>query len=676
MIAKLQSDAPGAEKAIACKLLAIHGSSAAVPELSRLLESEQLASWARIALEAIPGPEASAALRQATNSITGRLLVGAINSIGVRRDPEAVDLLIARLKDQDSEVASAAAVALGRIGNGAAANGLKPLIATAAPEIRSAIAEGIILCAERFLAEENRAEAIALYDEVRKADVPRQRLLEATRGAILARKPEAGIALLTEQLRSKEYSQFQMALSTAREFPGNAVDKALAEELGKAQADRAALLVQAMADRKETVILSALLKSASDGAKVVRLSAINALGRVGNETCLASLLAIGAESDDELSQAAKASLSDLQGAGIDKEIVARLGKADSRMYQLLIELVGRRRISAVSELQKALDHKDRSIRVAALTSLGATIPQKNLGVLVAQVVDPKNEDDLPAAEQALLVASIRMPDPEACAEELSKAYAKASLPTQISLLKVLGAVGGTKALRTIAVAAKSPEEELQDASSRLLGEWTTIDAAPVLLDLSSSAPGDKYKLRAIRGYIRILRQFDMPEIKRLEMANAALVIARKPAEQKLILEALKKYPTLETLKIAFWMSQELPEMKDDATQAVMAIAQKLGNKGPEVTEILSKGGLSKVNVEIVKAEYGAGATQKDVTETLQKQLAGLQLISLPHGTYNESFGGDPAPSVVKQLRIQYRINGKDGQATFAENALIVLPMPK
>ena len=93
LIALLRSEAPAAEKAIACKLLAIHGSAGSVPELSRLLENEQLASWARIALEVIPGSEADAALRHATNSITGNLLIGTINSIGVRRDAGAVELL-------------------------------------------------------------------------------------------------------------------------------------------------------------------------------------------------------------------------------------------------------------------------------------------------------------------------------------------------------------------------------------------------------------------------------------------------------------------------------------------------------------------------------------------------------------------------------------------------------
>jgi hypothetical protein len=117
-------------------------------------------------------------------------------------------------------------------------------------------------------------------------------------------------------------------------------------------------------------------------------------------------------------------------------------------------------------------------------------------------------------------------------------------------------------------------------------------------------------------------------------------------------------------------------LKDDATQATLAIAQKLGGKGAEIGELLSKAGLGKVKVEIVKAEYGAGATKKDVTETLQKQAADLPLITLASATYNEAFGGDPAPGTVKLLKVQYRINGKASEASFAENALIILPMPK
>ena len=111
-LAVLRSDAPAPEKALACKGLAIYGGNDAVPALAPLLADEQLASWARIALQAIPGPAADDALRQAMGKLRGRLLIGVINSIAVRRDAKAADGLSQRLEDADPEVARAAAVAL------------------------------------------------------------------------------------------------------------------------------------------------------------------------------------------------------------------------------------------------------------------------------------------------------------------------------------------------------------------------------------------------------------------------------------------------------------------------------------------------------------------------------------------------------------------------------------
>ncbi len=123
MLAVLRSDAPNAEKAIACKRLAVYGSGAAVADVAPLLANPELSSWARIALEAIPGKEADEALRASAGSLQGRILIGVINSIGVRRDAGAVDVLLPHLKGQDPEAAAAAAVALGRIGNRASPSG-------------------------------------------------------------------------------------------------------------------------------------------------------------------------------------------------------------------------------------------------------------------------------------------------------------------------------------------------------------------------------------------------------------------------------------------------------------------------------------------------------------------------------------------------------------------------
>ncbi len=109
---------------------------------------------------------------------------------------------------------------------------------------------------------------------------------------------------------------------------------------------------------------------------------------------------------------------------------------------------------------------------------------------------------------------------------------------------------------------------------------------------------------------------------------------------------------------------------------MLAMMKKLGGDPAKARDVLTKAGIDPVKLEIVKAEYGAGNTSKDVTETLKKCVDGLPLIMLPAASYNDSFGGDPVPGTPKILKVQYQMNGRAGDVTFPENALIVLPMPK
>jgi len=131
---------------------------------------------------------------------------------------------------------------------------------------------------------------------------------------------------------------------------------------------------------------------------------------------------------------------------------------------------------------------------------------------------------------------------------------------------------------------------LQDACSRLLGEWMTVDAAPVLLDLSKTAEGEKYQLRAQRGYIRIARQFVMPEKQRAEMCRQAFAASSQTAEKKLVLEILKRYPNLDSLTIAI-NAIGSADVKDEATEAARAIGGKLSNSA-EAKALLTKAGLN------------------------------------------------------------------------------------
>ena len=172
-------------------------------------------------------------------------------------------------------------MALGRIGGAEAAEALNQSLASAPDAVRPAIAQGCILCAEKLLAQGKSADAVKLYDAVRAANVPRQKMLEATRGAILARQSN-GLPLLLEQLRSPDKALFGIGLRTARELPGHLVTQALAAELPRTSPERQPFLLLALGDRSDDAVLPAVLAAAGRGPQKLRLTAVGILDRLGN----------------------------------------------------------------------------------------------------------------------------------------------------------------------------------------------------------------------------------------------------------------------------------------------------------------------------------------------------------------------------------------------------------
>jgi HEAT repeat protein len=435
-----------------------------------------------------------------------------------------------------------------------------------------------VLCAERLTAAGKHDAAAKIYDEVRRADVPQQRIVEATRGAILARG-QRGIPLLLEQLNSDDKRLFQIGLTAARELPGSEATEALAAELDNVPAERAALIVTAIGDRSDGVLPQAVSQAATAGDKLLRLAAIRVIGKLGNASSVPVLLEAAVNSDHELRHAAREALAQLQGENVDAKLASSLSTAEGNSLPVLIEIVGARRIEAASpSLVKALRHSDKEVRAVALAALGATAGPDHLAVLITQVVDATDGSDAQAAGRALQEASVRMPDREATARQLAEAMSRGSTAAKVRLIQILGAMGGRNALESIATAARSDDRALQDTGTRVLGEWMTADAAPQLYTIASA--DHPFKTRALRGYLRIARQLDIPDAQRLDMCRKALAIAERSAERSLALDAMKRCPSAESVKLATTLVDDA-ELRDRAVETALFIGEKIKDTDPE-----------------------------------------------------------------------------------------------
>jgi len=577
LIRALQSDTAPENKAIACKQLAVCGTKDAVPALAALLSDPRLASWARIALEAIPGLAADAALRRAMGKLSGQLLIGAINSIAVRRDTKAVSGLVKKLKDADPDVATAAAGALGHIGGIKAAKALERSLTTAPADARPAVAEGCVLCAERLQIQGKVKDAVKLYNAVRQANVPKQRILEATRGAILARQ-SAGIPLLLEQLRSPDKEFFNIGLRTARELRGQEVTEALVAELDRCPPDRQALLLLAVADRGDATALSAVLAAARNGATKARIVAIGALERRGNGASVPVLLEAAAANDAAVAAAALAALTRQPGNDVDAVLLDRLPQATGKMRQALIELAGRRRIDqalpAILGFAKDSDAGVRSAAVQAIGTLGDDQQVNPILQLLQTNQEPKDRAELEAALVAIAGRSGAR-----CVPPLLPLAKNGDTALRIIALHVLASAGGPEALSTVKAAIDDADEAVRDEAVRTLSTWPNnwpeeSGVVEPLLTLAKNSRKISYQVLGLRGYLQYVQS--NPQIKdddKVQKVNEVLPLIKRPEEQRLAIGVVGAIPTAAALKLLESFVAD-PAVADDACAAIIKFASE------------------------------------------------------------------------------------------------------
>jgi HEAT repeat protein len=613
LIAILKSDAKPQDKAVACKRLAVYGDRESVPFLAPLLSDEHLASWARIALEAIPGSAPDSALRQAATKLNGRLLVGVINSIGVRQDTRAIGILSGKLKDADPEVASAAAVALGHIGGSKAAKSLTQYLPSAPENVRSAVAQGCILCGESFMAQKKSSDAVKIYDFVRDADVPKQRILEAIRGAILARGPE-GLPLLKEQLASTDKALYGIGLRTARELPGRKITEALATELDRSTGQRQGFLLLAISDRHDDAVLPIVLRAASNGAKELRLVAIGILDRRADVFTTPTLLEVAASNDDDLAQAAQAALARMPGTQVDAEVLAKLPKSTGNLKKALINLAAQRRIhDALLDILRSASDSDAGVRTAAVQAIGVLGTERQAGDLARLLGKTKDSKERADIEIALIALSGRTGP--SCVQNVAPLTRDADNGLRVIGLHALAAAGGPDALTAVRIAADDPDETVQDEAVRTLSTWPNnwpedAGITEPLLAVAKSDRKTSHQVLALRGYLSFLKNDKkLKETDKVAKVQEIMPLLKRPEEKRAAIAVIDSTPSASTFELLASFASD-SAVADDACAAIL----KLAGKNPK--------GVSKEDrkkaLEAVVEKSQSDETKKKAEDLLKK----------------------------------------------------------
>lgn len=447
--------------------------------------------------------------------------------------------------------------------------------AEARPEVRAAMAEGCILCAEKYLAASKASDAARLYQAVRQANVPWPRWLEATRGEILARGP-AGIPLLLEQLRSADKARFGIGLRTARELPGREATQALLRELDQVPPERQVLLLLAAADRRDATVLPKVLQLAQDGPGQTRKTALLLLERFGDPACVPVLLKAAAEGEAELTRTAKAGLARLEGRQADADLLARLPEATGRTRQVLIEVAGLRRIgAALPIIVRSTEDADPEVRRAAVNTLGVLGGESQAADLVRllpKATGPKERADL---ERALLAICSR--GGQRCLPVVLPLVRHADGELRQVGLHTLASLGGTEALAAVQGAVNDSDESVQDEAVGILATWPgnwpdDEGAAEALLALAKSGRKLAHQVQGIRGYLQAVEEDKrLSPDEKLARIRALLPLVQRPEEKRRVIAVVSNIPTTGALELLVALAQE-PGVAEEASLAIVKIA--------------------------------------------------------------------------------------------------------
>lgn len=526
-MAALDSDAASVEeKARACQRLGEAGSEEAVPALAKLLADPALNTFARAALERIPGESPNKVLREALHSIRGTERIGVIQSLAARGDVEAVEELVALLDDDDEATAIAASHALGRMATDDAIRPLLSRLEEGPAARRAAAATAYLLSAEVQFEKGNSALARLVYEAVVSKGPPSFRAPAMRQLLLMADDP----SLFIEKLRSPDEEIREVALLTLRDRPSESLADALHEELQLTDdPERKSLLIRAIRDCPNDRSVAMLARILTDAEGAVRLALIDALAHLGGEKAASALLGI---SDDP---AAHQALITMKGAEADTVTAAALETADVSRRLALIEILGQRRSQqSLEALLVQAEDPHPEIRTAALRALRPLVGLDQVPVLITYY--KTSEGDAKSAAFGALVSACRRSDSTDEAGKLIFAELEnaADAAERQPWARILIDLGEASALPILAQDLQDPAEETVHETIEMLGRWP--GAAPVEM-LFPLCRKPAFKAEALRAILTLLAAEADPE-KRLQWLTQIDPFIETQAEKRAYVAAL------------------------------------------------------------------------------------------------------------------------------------------
>lgn len=600
LLAVLDSKPPVEVSGFVCRQLRLIGSDLCVPALARLLTDPKLSHMARYALEPNPRPAAARALRQALPLARGAHLIGIINSLGARQEPESVPPLVALLAQPDADVAQATIAALGKIGGAQAAEALRDLAAQYDPgaaatgsyppvklseNVRIRLDGTIILnalldCAWSFAKAGNAGAAKPLFERVYgMVGVPHPQRMAALRGLIEVSPVEAA-PLVLALVQQDQPGLHACAASFVLSFPSTNAARiyALAEGLPPA---RQVLVIDALATGGDPAVLPLLLRATRHPDPHLVLTAVRGLGGLQGDAEAVGRLTQLAALGGEVAETARQSLTRMRGDEVDRALLEGTKAGATAERAEYLRAAGRRGMAAAApSLIEALGDRDPAARLAALEALGMLASPGQVSVLLNRVLAAPTAAERAAAGRALAAAGKRTPDREIVVRSMIESFDRAPVEAKLILLECLGELGGPEALSWVCGVAKGADPVTRNRAFRVLSLWPDLTALDPLLALARASQDPATRTTALLAYLDLLDRLGRRTLNEsADRYRQAFALVTTVEEKQRLLAGLVQVPHPDLLRLAeSYLSDG--SLKNDAAQVILRLASTVSGAAP------------------------------------------------------------------------------------------------
>ncbi|HWW40433.1 DUF1080 domain-containing protein [Pedobacter sp.] len=564
------------------------GNDNAVSCLEGYLADDQLADEASRALAKIGTTSSTTALVNSLSKATGKAKIAIVEALGHTDAKVAATAIVPLTTSTDKELTKVSLYALANIGEASS----KEILLKAAEQAGYKYDQTNAVAALLVYAQKNIANDKAGVETIAKTILGRATAGDQVNERIAALKLLSAIQtdqqVLLSAMADKQFEFRAAAVKFAAADVNDTNSAAWISQLKKADAATRVSILDMLGNSTAKSALPEVLKFIKSDDQQVKLAAIDAAVKLGQESVLEDLLKIMGKGDATSIENIARGISRIKGEGVTTKVGAYIPKAKPEVQVALINiLAARAATNQITVIYPLLNSKNAEVRKAAFLSLQHVAVAENTTQLFDLLNKTTDAGELTAIQEAIIASIKGTADKDAQTDAILQQMSNTPADKKLLFYKVLGSLGGQKSLKSVSEAYTSGDDKTKKAAIEALSSWTDASSINELIRIARTTTNPDFLNQAIIGYLALVRNTDYPAEQRLLLLRNAMAVAQSPVQQQQILKDTEQAKCFNAIVFA---GQYLDNgaLQQAAANAVMNITMSGTYNGDIVRDLLNK----------------------------------------------------------------------------------------